>query len=279
MNALRGYGSCYGIIYIRGRKAGLVLVLESGALKNALHAVMLDRGPLWFEGYGSIDDFRSFMTAFNKTFPKRLGRRRRIIPEFKDDNGDISAVLSSSGFKKRSGSLYETIWLDLDQDEGVLRKNLKKRWRQALQKAENSALQIEWDQDGKFLPWLLGVYSKDKAEKNYEGSSAKLITAMASYAVPGKDILIGRAVLDGRYVGAILILCHGCAATYQIGWTSRAGRTYNAHHLLLLKAFRVLKDRGIQDLDLGGIHDSIPGIKRFKEGMGGESVQLAGLYI
>jgi len=67
-----------------GTEAGLVQLLEAGILGNALHAVQLDRGPLWFEGGGGEEDIDGFFRAFARDFPRRPGRRRRVLPEIPD---------------------------------------------------------------------------------------------------------------------------------------------------------------------------------------------------
>ena len=92
-------------------------------------------------------------------------------------------------------------------------------------------------------------------------------------------MLIGRALSDDKAIGAILIFCHGQGATYQIGWSGKAGRDQGAHYLLLWDAISVLQNKGVKDFDLGGVNeDEAKGVKRFKSGMGGRLVSLPGIY-
>jgi lipid II:glycine glycyltransferase (peptidoglycan interpeptide bridge formation enzyme) len=92
--------------------------------------------------------------------------------------------------------------------------------------------------------------------------------------------MIGRVVKGNKALAAAAILCHGKAATYQVGWSSRAGREASANHLLLWQALGLLKDKGITDFDLGGVNDdTAKGIKQFKAGLGGDLQRLAGLYV
>src|SRR5690606_1466555 len=125
-----------GLIRIDGVEAGLVQMIEVRALGGALHAVMIDRGPLWFDGFGGPAQFSAFTEALNAAFPRRIGRRRRFIPEF-EHAGEIA------GFKKSASLPYQTIWLDLCQSEEDLRAGLKSKWRNALRKAEKAGLHIE----------------------------------------------------------------------------------------------------------------------------------------
>ncbi|MDF1751090.1 MAG: GNAT family N-acetyltransferase, partial [Alphaproteobacteria bacterium] len=142
-----------------------------------------------------------------------------------------------------------------------------------------SKLKIEWDFDGSSLPILLSGYVADKGSRGYQGPSPRLLQSLAQYFGLQKNLLIGRAVQGTTTIAAIMILCHGHSATYQTGWTTSAGRDDNAHTLLLWDALQVLRDRDIWDLDLGGINDaSASAVKTFKEGMGGESIELIGIF-
>lgn len=275
---LYGQSARWGVIEIKGKPAGLLQMLETGLLNNAIHAVMLDRGPLWFEGFGSAADAEAFFNEFNRLFPRRPGRRRRIIPEI-EETAKSRAMFENLDYKQRAGQGYQTIWLDLTKDTEAMRSRLKKNWRGDLRKAEKAGLTIEWDREGHLLPWLLKHYVLDKTQKGYDGPSIKLVEALGKSFAETKKLLIGRALLDNRPVGAILILCHGRAATYQIGWCGEDGRKTAAHNLLLWQAITVLKGENYQALDLGGINDdTAQGVKRFKEGLGGQTVCYAGHY-
>jgi lipid II:glycine glycyltransferase (peptidoglycan interpeptide bridge formation enzyme) len=77
----------------------------------------------------------------------------------------------------------------------------------------------------------------------------------------------------------MLFLVHGSTATYHLGWADDAGREHSAHNLLLWQACSLLAERGVQQLDLGGVNtQSNPGLARFKLGAGGRVVTWAGTY-
>lgn len=264
----------WGLIEIEGKEAGLVQILEAGLFKNLIHAMILDRGPLWFDGFGSNDDITAFFTALNKQFPRRIGRKCRIIPEIQENN----KTLDQLGYET-SNTSYETIWIDVTQPQDALKEGLKKNWRGVLNKAEKAGMEIEWDSKGDHLSWLLQHYAVDRETKGYDGPSVKLLKALAKYHLPRGEFLIGRARIDAKEVAGILILCHGSGATYQVGFTTPEGRDNGAHHLLLWHALGVLKFKRIKDFDLGGINDdTAKGVKKFKSGMGGQTVRLAGMY-
>ncbi len=267
-----------GVILRRGQEVGMVQILEAGLLKNAVHAVLLDRGPLWFDGYGSLDDFKGFLDVFSRQYPKRFGRRIRFIPEI--DNTDQAAkIMRDYGYMPVTTHGYETIWLDLRPNLEALRKQLSGKWRNKLNQAERQKLDIVWSDEGAHFSWLMKCYAMDKAQRNYDGPSVKTMIALAGEFSRGKNMLIGTAMLDHKPIAAILLLIHDSGATYQIGYTSDDGRNSRAHYLLLWSALGQLKGRNINDFDLGGVNgQSAEGIKKFKKGMGGAVYETLGLY-
>lgn len=268
----------WGLIFIDGNEAGLVQILEAGLLRNLVHALIIDRGPLWFEGYGTAEHFDAFMATLVKQFPRRIGRRYRLIPEIQEGS-TVRVQLARCGFKAQEGTPYQTIWIDLTQSLEDLRSRLKKNWRNMLSRAEGMDIDIVWHQDAQALKRLLERYAADKIQKGYDGASVKTIVALAKTMLPHGRMLIGHAVKDGKEVASVLLLLHGRGATYQIGWTSGTGRDCGAQNLLLWDALGVLKQKGVLDFDLGGINDeSAKGVKIFKTGMGGSTVALSGLY-
>jgi lipid II:glycine glycyltransferase (peptidoglycan interpeptide bridge formation enzyme) len=69
-------------------------------------------------------------------------------------------------------------------------------------------------------------------------------------------------------------------ATYQVGWSGDVGREQNAHNLILWRAIRELRERGVRTLDLGGVNTTrSAGIARFKIGTGGQVLTCAGTFI
>ncbi len=262
----------WGLIRIDGQEAGLVQIFEAGFM--GLHAVILDRGPLWFTGYGAADHLVAFFAEFDKTFPRRFGRRRRIIPEVLYDHALCVPYQPVAEVRP-----YQTIWLDLSQSEDDLRSSLKKNWRNHLNKAERENIRIVWDHKGAGLLWLLAHNDAHRTMKNFQAASPKFIRALAGRFAPRGDMLVGQAFVGDEPVAAVLFFRHGRSATYQVGWSGEAGRRVNAHQLLLWQGMMALKEQGVLDLDLGGINDVAEGVKAFKEGMGGETVTLSGMYI
>lgn len=280
---LNGQVCSFGRLSWEGRPAGQVLVFETRALGGAMHTVILDRGPVWFDGFGSAAQNTAFFAAFADRYPRRVGRMRRVLPEL-PDTPENRRMLADLGFRRKPEPGYRTILIDLTRDLDDLRADMRKSWRATLAKAERQspAPELIWDDHGKPLIPFIGLYLNDKKEKGYSGPSAELLQAFGrSFGVTG-SLPIGIAMAQGQPAAGVLILRHGGAATYQVGWSLPAGREMQAHHLLLWDAIGRLKASGVTRFDLGGINETeAGGVTDFKKGLAGkraEEITLAGFY-
>jgi len=269
----------WGVIEIQGKQAGLLQVFEAGILGNLIHAVILDRGPLWLPGFGGMMHTKAVFDTLNKTFPQRFGRRRRFLPEI-EDGPTARKLIEQTGLKAIQGQTgYTTLWLDLTKDEESLRAGLEQKWRNRLNKAEREGAVLEWDETGVILPWVKGIYAADKAARGYAGIPPALLHSYGKILAIQNNLLIGRAVYNGTPEAFVVLVSHGRSATYLAGWSSDVGREKGAHNMLLWYGALALKAKGMKELDLGGINEeSAQGIKDFKQGLGGQIVSYLGPY-
>ena len=268
----------WGLILIGEQEAGLVQVIEASALFNLFHGVIIDRGPLWFEGFGGAAHIKLFFDEIEKQFPNRFGRKRRFIPEVQN-GAAAEGILKQCGLQKNNDQKpYQTLWWDLTIDSDSANDNLRSNWRGSLNKAERAGLNIEWDDKGTFYPWLRDKYKKDKQLRGFGGVSPRFLDNLARFSTQENPMIIGKVTKDGQNIAGVMFLKHGRSATYQIGWSSEEGRKYCAHHLLLWQGRSILAERGVNELDLGGINDEAEGLKKFKEGTGASPSRLVGHY-
>ncbi len=182
---------------------------------------------------------------------------------------------------------YSSAWIDLRRDEDALRAGLQGKWRNMLKAAEASRLRVEITTGGdpsgqnwSALDWLMSEYEPFRRKTRFSGPDARLIRALAASAPRKSRPMILQAYDRRRPVAGILILRHGNAATYSVGWTRPEGRTQRAHPLLLWRAVPALREAGVEWFDLGGLFAAnAPGVARFKLGMGGDIYTLAGTWL
>jgi hypothetical protein len=263
-----------GLIMEGGQMIGFMQIQEIRL--GPIHVVKLYRGPLWLDADPPEDRWRAFLGAFNRSFPPRLGRWRRVL--FEMDEGEASrAMLQAARFAPKGTEPYQTTILDLEPDLARIRAGLKRNWRNHLVQAERHGFEIACDRDGLDAAEFLAGYAADKARRGYPGPEPARLGTMIT-AGRG-DMMLLSARLDGCMAAGVLIFRHGCGATYQAGWTSGEGRAVNAHHRLLWQAVTALKQDGALRFDLGGVNPRrAEGVTTFKAGLGARDVVLTGLF-
>lgn len=266
-------------IHLDGKKAGLLQIFEQATLFGLFHVIAIDRGPLWFEGFGGAADWEVFFRTFDQLYPKRKGRKRRLMPEMQDGFA-AKAIIKQVGIQANENfQPYETLWLDLTKDRETLWNNLDGIWRNNIRRAEKAGIHIEYDTKGKYLDWLLQYYKAEKEQKSYKGASTKTVTSLFHAFKDNDKFLIIRALHKGRPIAAINIIKHGASATYQIACRADKKSKLSIHHYMLWHAILHLKECGTDTLDLGGINREMPsGLIRFKRGSGAKPYKLIGHY-
>ena len=158
--------------------------------------------------------------------------------------------------------------VSLDANDATLRRRMQGKWRNRLAKAETFGLSVARTQpDAADLGWLIAHDTAQQRARGYRALPAAFLTAW--HDVTGDGLRLYQAKHAGQTVAAMLLLDHAPGATYQIGWTSDAGRAACAHHLLLWRAMQDFAGDGRRRLDLGTLDTvTAPGLARFKLGAG-----------
>lgn len=177
--------------------------------------------------------------------------------------------LRNAGFRQimTSASVAE---IDLSQPFQPLQK-----WRNTLikaQKSRNTLTHRPFDIAND--RWLFEADWAQQRRKRFRA----MPHAMTQFW-PAKDTLLCISQREDTPNAAMLFLCHGRTATYQIGWTDDIGRSSAAHNNILSQAIEILKERGIIRLDMG-IIDTVnaPDLARFKIGAGAKARPLGGTW-
>ena len=232
------------------------------------------RGPLWLSPLSGKDKAHAYR-SLRQSLPVKGLRFLFVTP-----NEPISEDVGLSLFK-RVMTGYATALLDLTPSMADLRAGLEKRFRHRVGGAEKSDLTVHrvGTNVGQYR-WLMDAEQQQRDNRSLQGMPLHFVDAyIASRKQPGHNVLTLRADIGRDRVAGMMFLLHGQAATYQIGWTSDAGRDAHAHNLLLFKGMEALKERGIRSLDMGGINTGrSAGIARFKISTGAKVLTLAGTF-
>lgn len=175
-----------------------------------------------------------------------------------------------------------TVILDLTRSEADRRAAQEGRWRNRLNAAERSGLKVKvCGSQPSDYQWLVQAESTQRQERRYIALPEGFVQAFqAASRKPSAAVLTLAAEWDRQRCAGMMFLIHGRTATYHLGWTNEAGREHSAHNLLLWEGSRLLIERGVLRLDLGGVNTvSNPGLARFKLGTGGEVVTWAGTFL
>ena len=232
------------------------------------------RGPLWLQEVNAKDKAAAYK-AMRQSLPLPGLRFMMVTP---DETLDEQPGLPTL---RRIMSGYSTVMLDIAKPMDALRAQLDKRWRHRLGGAEKSELNVQrmGTNPGQYR-WLLDAEMQQRVDRGLEGLPLVWFERYAeSRKQPARNLLSLRADVGRERVAGLMFLIHGEAATYQVGWTSDAGRDLHAHNLMLWRAIEELRERGVRSLDLGGVNTQrSAGIARFKMATGGTVRQLAGSY-
>ena len=234
------------------------------------------RGPVWVADLTDADRAEA-LRRLRAAAPLRRPRAIFFMPDAPDD----CAYPKLAGLRRVMTGL-NAVDIDLTPSLDALRAGMHGKWRNRLRSAEKA--RVELRPIGRRLRdyrWLLEEEDAQKKANRYFGPPTTLIPAYRRAAGDKRALRIMGAFDGGEEpIAAMLFLRHGRRATYQIGWSSEAGRRLGAHNLLLWDAIAAFKRDGARRLDLGEADTrSGAGLARFKLGAGGRPTTLCGAYV
>jgi hypothetical protein len=235
------------------------------------------RGPLFLEPVAPAVQSEAIGLVTSRW---RLAKRELLLlsPEL-PEGPEADALMRGLGMR-RTVTGYSSLWLDLGQDDATLRRGLHPKWRNQLATAEAARVRVQTAHGGAALEWLLARHDEHRRKRRFRAPAGAFVRAIVQCSRDRHAAIVLTAMSGSESLAGALFLRHGRAATYYVGWTGEKGRAVNAHNLLLWQGLLALKERGVAWLDLGGVDGlAMPGVSRFKLGLGGELFTLAGTYV
>jgi len=181
------------------------------------------------------------------------------------------------GFDRESpnaGNSYRTFVLDLSCSLEELRRNLDKKWRNQLTRAEKNGLTVVSGNGSAEYRRFCRIYRQMRNRKSFESTvdvgEFEQIQEQLAPALRMRILICERERIP---VAGLVASAMGDSAVYLLGATSDDGLNAKGSYLLQWTLIQWLKERGIKSYDLGGI-DPVrnPGVYHFKKGLSGTDV-------
>ena len=270
-----GVGVLRALVEQDGTPVALAQFIIRRFVGGMANMALCSLGPVWLQPLSGTDKARVYKTL-KRTMPLKNLRLIAVTPQ------EAQGPELGLSRWRRVMTGHSTVLLDITLGLDDLRAQLDGRWRYSLARAEESALTIHrvGTNAGQYR-WLLDAEMQQREQRGLHGLPLHFFDLyVPSRQQPAKTILTVRADVGRDRVAGMMFLIHGEAATYQVGWSGDVGREHNAHNLILWRAIEELRERGVRQLDLGGVNTTrSAGIARFKMGTGGQVLTCAGTFI
>jgi peptidoglycan pentaglycine glycine transferase (the first glycine) len=232
----------------------------------------------------SADEVGAFSDRVRNELPKVAGRvsHLRIDPEIElggphDTDGILRRALQTAGWRPAPPiQPASTRVIDLRADEDDLWGDLRKKWRQYVNKAKTAGV-IVVDAEGDRLGEFYRIY-RDTADR----AGFLIRTEQAyrdvweAYRPAGRARLLFAQTAGGEPLATLFLVRCGPRVVEPYGGMTQAGAESRANYLLKWEAIRSSREQGATSYDLWGL--ATGGIAHFKTGFGGREVRYIGAW-
>ena len=240
------------------------------------------RGPLG--GAWSAEELAAFTNAVRADLPRVAGRvsHLRIDPEVEldgphDPEGAMRRALEANGWRPAPPiQPSSTRVIDLRPDEDALWGDLRKKWRQYVNKARSAGVVVV-EAEGDRLGDFYRIYREtaDRAGFLIRAESAYR-DVWEAFRPTGRARLLFAQSADGEPLATLFLVRSGRRVVEPYGGMTQAGGDSRANYLLKWEAIRSSKEAGAEAYDLWGL--ATGGIAHFKTGFGGREVRYIGAW-
>jgi peptidoglycan pentaglycine glycine transferase (the first glycine) len=239
------------------------------------------RGPV--TATWSPDAIGPFTEASRRTL-RAAGRvsHLRIDPEIEldgplDPDGAIRATLRSRGWRPAPAiQPASTRLIDLTAGEDALWGDLRKKWRQYVNRARTLRVTVD-DVGGDGLSTFYEIYRETASRAGFLiRTEAAYRDVWEAYRPQGLARLLIARLADGTPAAALFLVRCGSRVVEPYGGMTLAGAESRANYLLKWEAIRRSREAGATVYDLWGL--AHPGIAHFKAGFGGREVRYIGAW-
>lgn len=224
----------------------------------------------------------SGLTAALHAASPELGRvsHVRVDPEVEadgphDPGGALCSALEGAGWRPAPSVQPPTSRVvDLAADEQALWSDLRKKWRQYINKARASGVTVV-ELPGDPIPAFYEIYRETARRAGF------LIRVEQAYrdvydafAPSGRARILFAVAPDGTPQASLFLIRCGRRVVEPYGGMTGIGAELRANYLLKWDAIRRAREEGALAYDLWGL--AHPGIAHFKAGFGGREIRYVG---
>jgi peptidoglycan pentaglycine glycine transferase (the first glycine) len=213
--------------------------------------------------------------------PQRVSHLR-IDPEIELDAGpDADAAIRNSlraaGWRPATPiQPNATRIIDLTPDEETLYGDLRKKWRQYVNKARTAGITVT-DAEGDALPEFYRVYRETANRAGFLIRTEQAYRDIwEAYRPTGNARLLFARRPDATPLATLFLVRSGTRVVEPYGGMTAEGGESRANYLLKWEAIRTSREQGATSYDLWGL--ATGGIAHFKTGFGGREVHYIGAW-
>ena len=226
----------------------------------------------------------AFTEVVRSGLTSRAGRvsHLRIDPEIERDgaldaDGAVRRSMRAAGWRPASPiQPNATRIIDLAPAEETLWGDLRKKWRQYVNKARTAGITVT-DADGDALPEFYRVYRETAERAGFLIRTEQAYRDIWNAFRPaGNARLLFARRPDGEPLATLFLVRSGTRVVEPYGGMTIDGGESRANYLLKWEAIRTSREQGATSYDLWGL--ATGGIAHFKTGFGGREVQYIGAW-
>jgi peptidoglycan pentaglycine glycine transferase (the first glycine) len=220
--------------------------------------------------------------VFSAVYEEYVRKRRlflRIMPDAfvgSERERDFSEA-GIAWSRPKNTYIERTMVVDLRPSLDELRKNLDRKWRNHLNRAEKNNLTIVQGQAPEHYAIFRDLYQQMWNRKRFETTvDVDEFSRISAELPPNVKLMTFICYSEGKPVGSTICSNFGGTGIYLLGATNEDAMKCKAAYMLQWSMVQHLKERGVQFYDLGGVDQQRnPGVYEFKQGLSGTEVERA----
>ena len=193
--------------------------------------------------------------------------------------------MQNSGWRFSSSQVQfrNTVLLDLNGNEEDWLQRMKQKTRYNMRLAQRSGVTVRAADESE-LPLIYKMYAETSVRDGFVIRSEEYYQDVWQRFMHAEKMTPMVAEFEGQMIAGLMLFYYGKNAWYLHGMSTGQHREKMPNYLLQWEAMRLAKAKGCEIYDLWGApdvfdgKDSMTGVFRFKEGLGGKVLRTCGAW-